>query len=117
MASDAEILLVEMRDYLAEIAEALRPQFRASVNARLGKQATELRRVAGDSARRWHALAMMDGEKSQADIARVASMDRSDLSKFVKGMQALGVVEAGGRQPPRCNLTQAELEAVRYGTD
>ena len=117
MANESEQLMREMRDYLAQIAESLRPQYWASVNQRLGQRATDIRKAVGESGRRWDALARMDGETTQTQIGQAVSMDLADLSKFVKGMRAIGVVETQERKPPRCSLTPAELEAVRRGTD
>ena len=113
--SRTEELLVEIRELLQIIAEAQGPQYRAVVLKRLGNRAAELQKLV-NTAKQWEALRLMDGARTQVEIAEAVRLDGASLSKFVKRVETAGFVERVGNRP-RCKLTRAELEAIEEGTD
>lgn len=91
MSKDTE-LLTEIRDLLQIIAEP-------ALAKRDAKLRESLRRIAGSSSKKANAILLMDGSRSQAAIAKEASMDKSDLSKLVKALGSDRLIHANSKEP------------------
>jgi hypothetical protein len=82
-------LLREIRDLLRPIADHFRPEY---------ERRQAIRTLIGASEPRRRAWALMDGTKTQREIANASGMDEGNLSKYVKALRQAGAV-AG--DPPK----------------
>lgn len=106
-------LLREIRDLLKIVAGAHRREYDRAVVEALGTKAENLRELV-NSDRQWEALKLMDGERTQADIAREVGIDPANFSRFTKRAEQSGfVVDENGKR--RVALSPIEIDAVRDG--
>ena len=108
-------LLAEIRDLLSMLVEANYPAYQAAVVARLGLEGTKLRDLIR-SDRHWDAVRLMDGQTSQADIAKLARTDQGGLSRLVSRLVKDGFVSKNN-QGPMLKLKRSELDALRAVSD
>lgn len=85
-------LLTEIRDLLQLVAEPAMAKRDAALRA-------ALRSVVGSSGRKAKAVLLMDGTRAQAGIAKESGLDKSDLSKLVKGLAAAKLIPDGEKHP------------------
>jgi hypothetical protein len=91
MPSDTE-LLAEIRDLLQVMAEP-------ALAKRDAKRRATLRGLVGGSEKRAKAVELMDGSQAQVAIAKTSKLDKSDLSKLVKGLTDAQLVALDGKNP------------------
>ena len=113
MTSDLRVedLLTEIRDLLEVTAGALRPDYEVQVVKRLGKRGLKLRELIG-SEKRWAATLLMDGTRTQSEVAQQSGLDGSGVSRLVKALSAAGFVQTKDGKP-KAEYKPAELEALR----
>jgi hypothetical protein len=80
-------LLTEIRDLLQVIAEPVLAKIEA-------KRRSALQAVVGSSGKKANAVLLMDGRRSQSEIARDSAMDHGNLSRLVKGLAAAQLISA-----------------------
>jgi DNA-binding MarR family transcriptional regulator len=91
MSKDIE-LLSEIRDLLQVMAEPMLAQRDAKFRA-------EVRRIAGKSEKNRKAVCLMDGTRTQANIAKELGMDQGNLSRLVKALGAAKLISADEKHP------------------
>ena len=110
-ADRIEVLLSEIRDSLAILAEAALPAHDAAVLSRLGPRSEALRHLVNTS-QQWDSLRLLDGTASAAEVALRVGIDPSNFRKFLGRLSTAGFVEDGPRGPA-LTLMARELAAVR----
>ncbi|MDB4909155.1 MAG: hypothetical protein JWO05_3939 [Gemmatimonadetes bacterium] len=83
--SREEELLTEIRDLLQVMAEPAIAQRDAKLRA-------TLRGIMGGSEKRSRAIQLMDGSRTQTEIAKESGYDRGDVSKLVKALSTATLV-------------------------
>jgi hypothetical protein len=91
MATDTD-LLIEIRDLLQVLAEPLLAKRDENVRA-------AIRKVVGKSTKAQRAVMLMDGSRSQANIAKEASMDAGNLTRLVRSLEKEQVCSTVDKQP------------------
>jgi DNA-binding MarR family transcriptional regulator len=91
MSRDLE-LLTEIRDLLQLMAEP-------AIAKRDAKLRAALRDVIGGNENRARVIQLMNGTRSQADIAKESGYDKGSLSKLIKAMDAAKLVSLEDKSP------------------
>lgn len=78
---DQAELLREIRELLRPIADHFRPAY---------ERRQAIRALIGASEPRRKAWALMDGTRTQREIAKASGMDEGNLSKYVKSLKQAG---------------------------
>lgn len=84
-------LLTEIRDLLLVVAEP-------ALAKRDKKRRDALRRI-GRGRKNVAAIMLMDGTRSQAEIVKESSVDKSQLSRLVKSLMAEALIRADEKHP------------------
>lgn len=85
-------LLTEIRDLLQAMAEP-------ALAKRDEKLREELRSLVGKGQKKAAAVLCMDGSKSQTAISNESAIDKSDLSKLVRALEAKSLVGVNEKHP------------------
>lgn len=85
-------LLAEIRDLLQIIAEPALAQRDAKLRA-------SLKSVVGVSSKKIGAVLLMDGARSQSEIAKATGIDAGDLSRLVKELTAQKLIVVDAKRP------------------
>src|SRR5438552_12144847 len=91
MGEDTE-LLREIRDLLLVMAEP-------DLAKRDQKRRDALRLIVGKSKAKARAVFLMDGSRTQAGIRSEASIDAGELSRCVKALREVSLIEADDKHP------------------
>lgn len=82
--SDYAEVLREIRDLLRPIADHFLPAY---------ERRQVIRTLIGGSQGRRKAWALMDGTRTQREIASASGMDEGNLSKYVKALRQAGAID------------------------
>jgi predicted transcriptional regulator len=86
-------------EQILETLKDIRDLLRLSAQPTLDAALAEIRRLVSTSDKKLTAVVLMDGTKSQSEIAKVSAYDKSDLSKLVKQLTDLGVLSSSSVNP------------------
>jgi len=107
-------LLEEIKNLLTPISAHYRPEYEEHLRGERERQAGELRRVVlGDKARQ--ACALMDGSRSQAEVAKGARLDNGTVSKLLGRLMANGLAIREKDGKPRLIFGADELPQIWAG--
>ena len=98
MSDSTDALLAAVQ----EIREYVRLMAEPAIAQRDEKRRTELRQIVGKSAVKARVVQMLDGSKPQSELAKLAGIDKSNLSKLVKALRSAELVS--GDDKPKLTI-------------
>ena len=91
----ARSLLEEVR----RVRELLTLLAEPAIAQRDSKLRAELKRIVGSSKKKQSSVLLMDGSRTQAQIAGETGVHKGDLSTMITKLKAAALVEDGGKRP------------------
>ena len=89
----------ELLNAILEIRDLVRLLAEPAIAERDQKLRSELKRIVGNSTAKQKSVFYMDGNRSQSDIQREASVHQGNLSTLVKQLKESNLLSGDGKNP------------------
>lgn len=103
-----------MSDPILEALHEIRDLMRLSAKPAIDEIIVELRKLTAASDKKMLAVTLMDGTRPKAEIAKESGYDKSDVTRLVKTLDSMGILNSSSENPKL--LFAVSLEVLKATT-